>query len=95
MPMLTTISAGLAWGGLLALLHFGGLWLSLALMPRVVRPTLWFYGGLLVRYGVTLVGMWLALKVGHMAVMAACAGFYLIRMVVVPRLAGIQGAPWK
>jgi len=88
---LTSISCGLIWGGLLALLHFGGLWLSLSFMPRVARPTMWFYGGLLVRYGITLWGMWIALKVGPSVVMAACAGFYLVRMVVVPKFSGIKG----
>ncbi len=91
MNTLMTISAGLAWGGLLSLLHFGGLWLSLSFMPRVARPTLWFYGGLLVRYGVTLGGMWMALKVGPGAIMSACAGFYAMRMLMVPRLSGIRG----
>ena len=95
MPILTMISAGLAWGGLLALLHFGGLWLSLRFMPAVARPTLWFWGGFLVRYGVTLAGMGLTIKIGPPAVMAACAGFYLMRMIAVPRLAGIRGLPWR
>ena len=64
MNMLTTISAGFAWGGFLSLLHFGGLWLSLSLMPRMPRPRLWFFGGLLGRYAVTLGGVWLALRQG-------------------------------
>lgn len=84
--MLTVISAGLAWGGLLSLLHFGGLWFSLVFMPRVARPRLWFYGGLLCRYAITLTGMWLALEQGPPVIMSACAGFYAMRMIVVPRL---------
>jgi F1F0 ATPase subunit 2 len=80
----TIISAGLAWGGLLSVLHFGGLWISLVLMPRVARPHLWFYGWLLVRYAVTLTGMRLALEQGPTAAMVACAGFYAMRMLLVP-----------
>jgi len=87
---LMTISAGFAWGGVLSLLHFGGLWLSLTLMPRVARPVLWFYGGLLVRYGVTLGGMWLALQFSPLMVMATCVGFYVMRMIMVPRLGGMK-----
>lgn len=90
MSMLTTISAGLAWGGLLSLLHFGGLWLSLTFLPRAARPHLWFYGGLLLRYTVTLTGMWQALQHGPPAVMATCAGFYAMRMLVVPKLSGMR-----
>ncbi len=86
MNMLTTISAGFAWGGFLSLLHFGGLWLSLSLMPRMPRPRLWFFGGLLGRYAVTLGGVWLALRQGPPAAMAACAGFYAMRMILVQRL---------
>ncbi|WP_319543205.1 ATP synthase subunit I [uncultured Pseudodesulfovibrio sp.] len=81
------ISAGFAWGGLLSLLHFGGLWLCLTLMPKVLRPHLWFYGWLLVRYAVTLTGMWLAIGQGPPVVMAACFGFYVMRMLLVPRFA--------
>lgn len=90
MHMLTTISAGFAWGGLLSLLHFGGLWLSLIFMPRVARPTLWFYGWLLVRYAITLTGMWLAIDYGPLAVISACAGFYAMRMIAVPKLSGMK-----
>jgi len=88
---LTIISTGVVWGGLLAAIHFGGLWLSLTLMPRVARPMQWFYGGLLVRYGLTLTGMWLALKTGAPAVMATCAGFYAMRMILVSKLSGVKG----
>lgn len=91
MNTMTIISAGFAWGGVLALLHFGGLWLSLSFMTRVARPTLWFYGGLLVRYGLTLGGMWLALETSPAAVMAACTGFYLMRMILVPWLSSMRG----
>lgn len=85
MNTVTTISLGLVWGGLLSMLHFGGLWLSLTLMPKVARPHLWFYGWLLVRYAVTLSGMWLALEHGPPVAMAACTGFYAMRMLLVPR----------
>lgn len=86
MDTVTTISAGLAWGGLLSMLHFGGLWICLMLMPKVARPRLWFYGWLLVRYTVTLTGFWLALERGPSAAMGACAGLYAMRMLLVSRI---------
>jgi len=95
MDTLITISAGFAWGGLLAFIHFGGLWLSLTTMPRVARPAQWFYGCLLIRYGITLTGMWLALKTGPSAVVSACVGFYVLRMVLIPRLSNMKGYLWK
>lgn len=90
MSMMTTISVALAWGGLLSLLHFGGLRLSLEFLPRVARPHLWFYGGLLLRYTITLSGMWQALQYGPPAIMAACGGFYTMRMILIPRLSGLR-----
>lgn len=90
MTMLTQISGGLAWGGAIALVHFGGLWFSLTMLPRVARPRMWFYGNYMIRYGLTLGGMWLALKVGPTAVAATCAGFYFTRMIIVPLISGMR-----
>lgn len=90
MNNLTIISAGLAWGGLLSLFHFGGLWLSLVYLPRTTRPKLWFYGGLLMRYTITLTGMWFAQKHGALTIIATCTGFYVMRMFLIPKLTGIN-----
>lgn len=82
----TRILGGLAAGGALSLLHFGGLWITLRTLPRVARPRLWFMGSALTRYGLTLGGMWLLMQWGVAPLVAACAGFWLARSVFVPRV---------
>ncbi len=82
------IPAGFAWGALLALSHFGGLWVTLRIMPYAARPRLWFWGSWLVRFGVTLGGMLIAMKTGNWVIVSTCAGFYTARQLLIPRLIG-------
>ena len=83
------IPAGFAWGALLALAHFGGLWATLRVMPFAARPRLWFWGSWLVRFGLTLGGMLAAMKTGDMAIISACTGFFATRQFLIPRLIGL------
>ncbi|UZP68806.1 ATP synthase subunit I [Desulfovibrio mangrovi] len=80
---------GLVVGSALAVCHFGALWVSLRYVPRISRPRLWFWLCFLVRYFVTLGGMSSLIGSGP-AIAAACIGFYGIRMVMLPRLCGIN-----
>lgn len=84
------IPAGCAWGALLSIFHFGGLWATLRIMPMAARPRLWFWGSWLVRFGVTLGGMYAAMKTGNLAVVSACAGFYTVRQFLIPRLIELE-----
>jgi F1F0 ATPase subunit 2 len=81
------IVIGLSMGGVLSFIHFGGLWLVLKRMPISKRPALLFCGTTIARYIFTLSGMYLALTMGGIVLLAACTGLYLARMMVVPRLA--------
>lgn len=81
------IAIGLIMGGMLSVFHFGGLWLVLKRMPRSSRPLLLFWGTTMIRYGLTIGGMYVALTIGGTVLFSACAGLYLVRLLVVPRLA--------
>ncbi|MEZ6852755.1 ATP synthase subunit I [Halodesulfovibrio aestuarii] len=81
------IVIGLSMGGVLSCIHFGGLWLVLKRMPTSERPAFLFWTTTMARYGITLYGMYLALTMGGIVLVGACAGLYLARLMVVPRLA--------
>ena len=81
------IATGLAIGGVLSIFHFGGLWLVLKRMPNSLRPLLLFWSTTMIRYGLTIGGMYVALTMGATVLFSACAGLYLVRLLVVPRLA--------
>ena len=81
------IAIGLIMGGILSVFHFGGLWLVLKRMPNSLRPSFLFWSTTMIRYGLTLSGMYLALTMGGSVLLGACAGLYLARLLIVPHLA--------
>jgi F1F0 ATPase subunit 2 len=83
------IQAGmaLAAGVGLGLFYFGGLWLTLRLLPSSRYAGLLVSGSLLLRVGVTLPGFYLVMG-GQVERMAACLlGFILARVLLARRLA--------
>ena len=83
------IGFGVAWGAVLGLLFFGGLWWSLQGISRRRHPR-WFLGlSFLVRALVTLGGIWLALHHSVAAFLGSVVGFALVRPMLTHRL----GAP--
>lgn len=86
MPPLQDLILPLAAGAGLGLVHFGGLWFVLTLLPWVRRPLLWVTGSFLLRLAVTLTGFFLA-SAGHWERLAVCLlGFLLVRAAEVRRL---------
>lgn len=79
--------AGVAavWGAILALIHFGGLWLTIRRLPEARRPRMLFWGSFIIRLGLTLGGFYLTIGMGTWAIFAAFAGFYLTRTVYLHR----------
>jgi F1F0 ATPase subunit 2 len=69
-------------GGLLGIIFFGGLWLTVTKAVVSKRPELWFILSSLVRVGITLAGFYLASQ-GHWQRLVACLiGFILSRFIV-------------
>ena len=56
-----TLILVLAWaaGGLLGAFFFGGLWWTVRKGASSQRPALWFFGSMLLRSGVVLIGFYL------------------------------------
>jgi F1F0 ATPase subunit 2 len=85
------LQSGVAWsvGLLLGGLFFGGLWWTAREGLASPRPALWFFGSLLVRMSVTVLGFYTVAR-GHWERLLLCLlGFVMARVVVlrVTRLA--------
>ena len=79
---------GLAFlaGALLGAFFFGGLWWTVQKGLTSERPAFWFFGSLLLRTGVILVGFYFVSQ-GHWSRLGVCLlGFVVARVIVVKRL---------
>lgn len=79
---MTTLGLGLAGGALLALWHFGGLWITLRLLPRLSRPRQAYALSCLTRFSLTLAGFYGLLQLGPPIFMVALATFTLARLLM-------------
>ncbi|SDL58757.1 F1/F0 ATPase, subunit 2 [Maridesulfovibrio ferrireducens] len=90
-------------GGFAAILHFGGLWLTIRYLPRTVRPRLFFWSGCLLRYAVTLLVFLCVMKQGGAPLASAFLGFYLLRTAALSKYCSAEKSiirnsrrtPWK
>ncbi len=74
----------LAWaaGGLLGGVFFGGLWWTIGKGLSSPRPAMWFFGSLLLRMGIAIVGFRLVGDEDWKALVACLLGFVMARLVV-------------
>jgi F1F0 ATPase subunit 2 len=78
----TTLALAVAVGGALGAFFFGGLWWTVRRGLTSSAPAPWFFGSLLLRTGVTVIGFGLV-SGGHWDRMLACLlGFFIARVVV-------------
>jgi F1F0 ATPase subunit 2 len=72
----------LATGVLLGAIFFGGLWWTVQKGVSSKRPALWFFGSLLLRTSVALVGFYFIAR-GHWERLLVCLlGFVMARLIV-------------
>ncbi|WP_432737500.1 ATP synthase subunit I [Maridesulfovibrio sp. FT414] len=76
------------FGMLFSGLHFGGLWMTLRVLPYCRRPRLFFWASYLGRIAVTLWGFALVMEYGGPAWMVSFVGFYLMRAYLLSRVSG-------
>jgi F1F0 ATPase subunit 2 len=78
---LTLVLAGVA-GGLLGAIFFGGLWWTVRKGVSSKQPALWFFGSLLLRMSIALVGFYFVGR-GHWERLVVCLlGFIIARLIV-------------
>jgi F1F0 ATPase subunit 2 len=72
----------LATGVLLGTIFFGGLWWTVQKGISSKRPALWFFGSLLLRTSIALVGFYFIAR-GHWERLLVCLlGFVMARLIV-------------
>ena len=75
------------WGLLLAFFFFGGLWLTVRLLPKMAyRRNIWLCFSFFLRVLPVLAGMGIALKLNPLAFFIAFGSFFMARPVLVRAL---------
>ncbi|QDT31977.1 ATP synthase subunit I [Thalassoglobus polymorphus] len=69
-------------GGLLGLLFYGSLWLTIRQLPRTKQPALLFLGSFLVRMSITLFGFWIVMAGQWERALACLFGFVISRILM-------------
>ena len=90
MTEVLTLATAAAAGALLGAFFFGGLWWTVRRAISSDQPALWFFGSLLLRMAITLMGFYFVGQ-GHWERWLLCLlGFILARLVVglLTRLSG-------
>ncbi len=78
-----TLVLALLVGALLGVVFYGGLWWTVRKGVTSPRPALWFFGSMLARTGVVLVGFYLVSGGRWERLLACLLGFVVARVLVV------------
>jgi F1F0 ATPase subunit 2 len=91
---LTLVLSGVA-GGVLGAIFFGGLWWTVRKGISSEHPTTWFFGGLLLRMSIALVGFYFVGGRHWDRLLLCLLGFVVARLVVtwLTRLSGEPNLP--
>ncbi|BDI32109.1 F1F0 ATPase [Capsulimonas corticalis] len=96
--ILLRIAAGIA-GGLLGAIFFGGLWWTVRKGIASERPAFWFFGSLMTRMSIALIGFYFVSGSHWDRTLASLLGFVIARLIVSQRTkrleANTPGAAWE
>lgn len=84
----------LVTGMLLGAMFFGGLWWTVQKGVSSARPALWFFGSLLLRTSMTLVGFYMVSD-GHWERLLVCLLGFTIARLIATRLTRIAERPTR
>jgi F1F0 ATPase subunit 2 len=74
---------GCIWGMFLGIIYFGGLWVTVRLVPRVSNPKILLFTSFILRMAILLAGIWLVLRAGPLAFAATLGAILLVRFVMI------------
>ncbi len=74
---------GCLWGMSLGIAYFGGLWVTVRLVPKISKPKLFMLSSFILRMAILLAGIWLVLQVGPLAFAATLGAILLVRFVMI------------
>lgn len=78
LSFISSLIAGL----LLGAFFFGGLWWTVRKGVKSERVALWFFGSMLLRTGVVMLGFYLLLGDSWQRMLAGLLGFFIARLIV-------------
>lgn len=82
MQFVVSFLAGLGLGAI----FFGGLWKTVAYLPRARHPGLLMFASMLLRLGIAVAGIWLVADGQWERIATSLAGMVIVRAVLVRRL---------
>ncbi|MDX2460926.1 MAG: ATP synthase subunit I [Gammaproteobacteria bacterium] len=94
MNEILSLVPALVTGMLLGAMFFGGLWWTVQKGVSSARPALWFFGSLLLRTSMTLVGFYLVSD-GHWERLLVCLLGFTIARLIATRLTRIAERPTR
>ena len=77
---------GALWGLALGIFYFGGLWVTVRLVPRVANPKKLLFVSFILRISVLLSGLWFVLRLHSLHFLATLAAFFLMRFIMLSRI---------
>ncbi len=77
------LAFSLAAGVLLGVIFFGGLWWTVRKGVTAQYPALWFFGSMLLRMGIVVLGFYLVMGGDWIKLLAGLLGFTVARMIVI------------
>lgn len=84
------LAAACLWGLFLGMYYFGGLWITVRLIPRSSRPRALLFASFLARLIGALLGFWFALRNGPLLFIVTLAGFFLVRHLMTKSIGKIK-----
>ena len=84
LALIFTLAAGVVLGAI----FFGGLWWTIRKGVASKRPALWFFGSLLLRTSIVLIGFYVVIAGGHWQRLLACLLGFVMARLIVTRLIG-------
>jgi F1F0 ATPase subunit 2 len=94
MNEILSLVPALVTGMLLGAMFFGGLWWTVQKGVSSARPALWFFGSLLLRTSMTLVGFYMVSD-GHWERLLVCLLGFTIARLIATRLTRIAERPTR
>ena len=90
--MYETLTLVLVWvaGGMLGAIFFGGLWWTVRKGVASKQPAFWFFGSLLLRMSIALVGFYVVGR-GHWERLLLCLLGFVMARLLVTRLTRLPG----
>jgi F1F0 ATPase subunit 2 len=79
---LAQFSVALAAGGLIGIVFFGGLWVTVQKGLTSEHPALWFFGSTFLRTGFALAGFYFIAQGDWRKILLGLLGFFIARMVI-------------